>query len=468
MVIMGKKEKTKKLMTNMILFTVGNMGSRLLVFFLVPLYTYALSTADYGIADLVSTTAFLLIPIMTLNIQDAVLRYGLDSMYDTKAVLSVGIKLNFIGAIVTAGLCMLAALLNLFKWNWYVYFFLFFIYFFGAINNCMSFYLKACDEIKLVTISGIINTAITCLLNIVALIVLKCGLVGYLSAYMLGSFFSSVYLFLKGHLYAKIIINPDKTVEKEMIHYSKPLILNSVAWWINNSSDRFIVTYFCGVAVNGIYSVAYKIPSILTTLQTVFYNAWSISAVTEFDSEDSDGFIGKTYSVYCFLNSIACSIIMIFSIPIAKVLYQKEFFIAWTYTPFLLVGTFFCGISLFQGCIFTAVKQTVIVSKTTILGAVINTFFNIILIFCIGAQGAAISTMLGYFSTFLGRHIYLRRFVDMKMNWTEHFVSIIILIVQACVAGSYNNVIYEIVLFALLLIVQKDSIKIFFDKRISK
>ena len=130
MVIMGKKEKTKKLMTNMILFTVGNMGSRLLVFFLVPLYTYALSTADYGIADLVSTTAFLLIPIMTLNIQDAVLRYGLDSMYDTKAVLSVGIKLNFIGAIVTAGLCMLAALLNLFKWNWYVYFFLFFIYFY--------------------------------------------------------------------------------------------------------------------------------------------------------------------------------------------------------------------------------------------------------------------------------------------------------------------------------------------------
>lgn len=465
---MREKEKTKKLLTNMVLFTIGNMGSRLLVFFLVPVYTFALSTSDYGVADLVTTIAFLLIPIMTFNIQDSVLRFGLDSKYDSNSVLSVGIKINIRGAFFTCLLCLFASFINLFEWDRHIYLFLFLIYFFGAINNCMTFYLKACDEIKIVTISGIINTAVTCLLNIILLLVLKWGLVGYLFANLAGSFVTSMYLFIKGKLYSRVVFTSDKSLKTEMTTYSKPLILNSVAWWINNSSDRFIVTYLCGVAINGIYSVAYKIPSILTTLQTVFYNAWSISAVTEFDPEDSDGFIGKTYSVYCFLNSVACSVIMIFSIPIAKLLYQKEFFSAWEYTPFLLVGTFFCGISLVQGCIFTAVKQTAIVSKTTIMGAVVNTVLNIILVFYIGAQGAAISTMIGYFTTYIYRHICLRKIIHMNVDWVKHFCSVVLLTIQAIITAFHNNVICELIVFILLVIVQKESITIFISKHHKK
>ena len=47
-------------------------------------------------------------------------------------------------------------------------------------------------------------------------------------------------------------------LSEDMKNYSKPLILNSISWWINSASDRYVVTWLCGVAVNGIYSVAYK------------------------------------------------------------------------------------------------------------------------------------------------------------------------------------------------------------------
>ena len=55
-----------------------------------------------------------------------------------------------------------------------------------------------------------------------------------------------------------------------MLKYSCPLIANTVAWWITNASDRYVVMWLCGTAANGIYSVAYKIPSILNILQSFY------------------------------------------------------------------------------------------------------------------------------------------------------------------------------------------------------
>ena len=61
-------KKYKKLGKNTLLMVVGNFASKLLTFFLVPLYTYCLSTSEYGISDLMSTTISLIVPFLTLTI----------------------------------------------------------------------------------------------------------------------------------------------------------------------------------------------------------------------------------------------------------------------------------------------------------------------------------------------------------------------------------------------------------------
>ena len=65
--------KYKKLLSNSLVFTIGNLGSKLLVFLLVPLYTYAMTPQEYGMADLYQTTANLLLPLITMNVFDATL-----------------------------------------------------------------------------------------------------------------------------------------------------------------------------------------------------------------------------------------------------------------------------------------------------------------------------------------------------------------------------------------------------------
>ena len=68
-----------------------------------------------------------------------------------------------------------------------------------------------------------------------------------------------------------------------MTDYSKPLVVDTISWWINNASDRYIVMAFCGASITGIYSVSYKIPSLLNLFQNIFNQAWLLSAVKEND-----------------------------------------------------------------------------------------------------------------------------------------------------------------------------------------
>ena len=125
---MDKSQKLKKLSLNTLLFTISGFGSKIISFLFVPLYTYMLSTEEYGNLDLMSTTAQLMIPILTLNIQDAVLRFALDKAYDNKKVINVALKIFGAGSAVMFGAVVLFDRLQLFsldsKYIWYVFDFL--------------------------------------------------------------------------------------------------------------------------------------------------------------------------------------------------------------------------------------------------------------------------------------------------------------------------------------------------------
>jgi len=212
-----------------------------------------------------------------------------------------------------------------------------------------------------------------------------------------------------------------------------------------------------GVAVNGIYSISYKIPTILTMFQSIFYNAWSISAISEFDKEDLDGFIGHNYRLYSFVSIGVCSVLLLFNIPLAGLLYSGEYFQAWKCVPFLLVGTVFNGISQFEGALFAAVKKTKKVSITTVTGAVMNTILNLVMIPYFGAVGAAFSTMLGYLVMWVLRTIFVREFICMKVDWAKHGLAIGCLIVQAVLTTCNVFLPVQVLLVAVILLLHSNE-----------
>lgn len=453
---MSKSKKAKDLSINTLLFTISNFGTKIISFLLVPLYTYVLSTTDYGNLDLVTTTVQLLVPIMTLNIQDAVLRFCLDKEYEPLQAAKVGIKVAGIATFILGIGLLIVYNLPFFHLSAMYSVYLYLLFIANAFNNILSMYLKAVNKIKLLVVCGILNTLLTFSLNVVLLLIVKLGVLGYLIANISGTTIAILIMVLGSDLLKSGSVIVPNGLFKTMSLYSLPLVANSVAWWLNNASDRYILAFFCGAAVNGIYAVAYKIPTILSTIQSVFYSAWSISAITEFDEDDSDGFIGNVYMTYSCISIVGCSVIMLFNIFIAKILYANEFYAAWKYVPPLLVGTVFNGIALFEGCIFTAVKQTKQVSITTVLGAVVNTICNFALIPFIGALGASIATMIGYIAIWVIRTIQMRKIIRIKADWKIQIFGFVILLCQCAIALCLKEFYWQLPFILLVVLSHKN------------
>lgn len=423
----------------MLFLTVGQFGTKLLSFFLVPLYTSVLTSAEYGTYDLYSATVSLFVPILTLNIADSTTIFLLDKANSKQGIISISLKYYFCSLVIfAAAICLNLAFKFLPLFNEYPVF-LFLMFAVNGLVNLLLCYARGLDRIKDVSVSGVLCSAVMIALNIVFLIPLHLGLKGYYIATIYGSLVQILYLCVSMKIFGFIKFKrQDKSLKKEMLGYSCPMILNTVSWWINSVSDRYMVTAFCGVVANGIYSVAYKIPSILTMFQSIFSQAWTLSAVQDFDSEDKSGFFSRMYSLYNVCMVLLCSVLILADKFIAHILYAKDFYEAWRYVPFLLVSVVFGSLSGYLGGIFSAVKDSRSFASSTVAGAVLNIGLNFFLIRLWGALGAAVATMASYVLVWAMRLYKAKKIMRLEVSLLRDCVSYVLLVFQ-CVAMLFSG-----------------------------
>lgn len=423
--------KYKYLVKNTVLFTISSFGSKILTFLLVPLYTSVLKTSEYGTVDLIITIATLLISVFTLNISDAVLRFAIERKERQDEILSYGLQILLKGTFFFAVLLIVAYLMHLVNWKSYCYVFLFLYFFSTALYQLLSGYLRALDKVVIVAVSGIVVTSITIISNILLLLLARWGLIGYMISIIAGNFGASLYcVFYLDYSWKSVIKKCDVHVQKEMKKYSIPLIFNGVAWWMNSSIDKFFITWICGIEMNGIYAVSTKIPTILTTFNNIFAQAWNLSAIKEFDKDDKDGFFTKIYNTYNSCLVILCSALIIINIWLAKLLFAKDFFEGWKYSSFLLISVVFSALSSFVGCIFSASKDSRVFAISTVVSAIINIVLNAMLISLWGALGAAVATAICFFAIWQIRMICARKYIRWKTNMVRDYLAYALLVLQ--------------------------------------
>lgn len=263
----------KKLGVNILMFAISSFGTKVISFLLVPLYTSYLTTVQYGTADMLFTISTILLPIFSVEITEGVMRYVLDKTYESQKVLLIAIRTILFGSIVLYISLSIIRALNIINIPDLYYIFLFLNFLFSCFYNLFINYLKGKEKIHNIVIAGLLSSITNAGCNILFLTQLGMGVEGYLFASVISLGLPLVYLVVSSlrYGYLKIVtVNIDKALERKMLSYSVPLILNSLAWWINNSLDKFFVTLICGMSANGILAVAYKIPSLLSILQTVF------------------------------------------------------------------------------------------------------------------------------------------------------------------------------------------------------
>lgn len=447
-------KKYKELLKNIGVLTLSNFGSKLLSFFLIPLYTAVLTTEEYGNFDFISVTISLLIPLLTINIAEGAWRYLLDEKLGDdkkKQICGISFKITIYSIIFVFVLICINNYFNisLIVKNYSIYFILY--YAVSVLYQFAQNITRGFDRLNNIAISGIINSILMLSLNLLFLLVFDLKLDGYFLSNILANIISTIYLFLSAKIHRNLRMkNDDQKLKKELTDYSKPLMLNSIGWWVNSVSDRYVVTFICGVAANGIYSIAYKIPSIMSIIQSIFNQSWTISATKNLKDKNSTDYFNNIYKYYNLIMVASCSILIIFSKLLARLMYLNEFYVAWKYMPFLMIALVFGGLSGVLGGMFSAVKDSKIMGKTTIIGAIVNIFGNIVLVYNFGVIGAAISTAFSYFIVWVIRINYLKKYINLSIEIKKDLLVYCLLIIQAILLLVLDN---NIVLYSLQLLI---------------
>ena len=444
--------KVKYLLKNMGILTISNFSSKILVFLLVPLYTSVLSTSEYGLYDLAVSTATLLFPILTFNVSDAVMRFLMEKNINKNSIITIAIKFIIFSIIIFGIIMFIFYKTGLWPdiYGYEAYIFIYYVSY--AINQTMIQFAKGIERVKDLGVAAVISTLVMLLGNIILLVVFKFGLIGFFASNILSQIFSALYLILKIKAWNYVVLNSlNKTLQKDMLVYSIPLIATVVGWWINSTADKYVVTFMLGVAANGLLSVSYKIPQIINTLQGIFSQAWQISAIKEYGNEETKLFYGKTFIIINFLMCISCAILILFTQPLAHILYAKDFFYAWKYVPFLLVSSVFNCASALMGPILSAKKDSKSMMLSAILGAISNVIFNVILVYFMGVQGATIATVISSYIIYAIRKIAVGKDIEVD-SYYKILILWILLCLQAFIEVYIQNYFIEIIIIIIIAI----------------
>lgn len=424
-----KENRVKYLLQNTVIFAFGNIATRLISFFLVPIYTNVLSTTEYGIIDTVFTVCTLLAPVISLNIMEGIMRFALIKNADHNKIMSVGL-ICFLFAIVAALLIIPLANTIPAIAPYTVYMYCYVVLFSGS--QIFLAYLRGKEQLLQYSIGNIINTVCIAVFNIYYLVVLHQGIAGYFKAYIWASAITMLYAFYVGNV--KEVIHRfhlDRQIAGQMIRYSAVLIPNSFMWWITNSSDRLMISAMVGAAANGLYAVSYKLPTLIQVVTNIFNQAWSYSAIHENDSEDRDEYFNQIFNVVFMIATLSAVGLLAIIKPFMRIYVADIYYDAWRYVPYLAVGFVYSTVATFLGTSYTVNIDGKGYLCSATCGAGVNLVLNLLLIPGMGVSGAALATCLSYISVFVYRYVDTQKYVSLVVFSARNLAATCILVLTA-------------------------------------
>ena len=304
--------KFKKLCSDTFILALGTFGSKLLVFLLMPLYTAWLSPTEYSAAELITGTANLIMPFVCMGLTTGIFRFAAERGSDQQVVFSSGMTLLGVGL----GGLLLVGLPFCFVGVWRLEIALILAYIlFANVQAVCAQYVRAIDRTRLFAVQGLLNTVLTVLFNVIFLVVFDMGVTGYVLSVVVGNLITTVFLVFTARLWQVYRFSAvRRETVSELIRFSLPMVPTTVCWLITDLSDRYFVNAICGAEVNGIYSAAYKIPTVVNLISTIFMQAWQFSAVAQSaDEEECKNFYSVVFRGFLSLIFIGTAGLILFS-----------------------------------------------------------------------------------------------------------------------------------------------------------
>lgn len=458
----------KKLALNIFLMFWVYFLPKSLGFLLLPVYTSYLSTEEYGIADVILTTSCLISPFVSLGMPGAIFRFNIENKDDYRPyriATSIFVKNVLILILV------LCAVYFLFQIKFLYLFYLFLTTGFSLLSDINISYLRSLEKMKLVSVCGVGSSFLTAFCNVLFIVVFNLGLYGFLLSSIVGYAFNYLVSGISIYGYRKKILSVNKLkgikiLRKEMLQFSIPTIFSGILWWVTSSSDRYFITWMCGSSANGIYSVAFKIPLIIVTIDAIFGAAWLNTLYDTYKTKEGKAYIIKVFNGYSFLLCFLCSFLIMTNKFLSNLLFSKEFYEAWKYVPILLISVVLSTSSNFLSTLLAVYKKTKISLNISIITALLNVSLNWILISITRSPlGAALATCLSFFVTYALNYKKSKNVSNIDFHTGKQLLMFIILCLQSALSITNESpVTSSFISLVLIAILNYKLLKYFFIK----
>jgi len=440
------KRKTG-LIKNTAILAVGNFSTKLMVFFLVPLYTYYLPLYDYGKFELYLTELSIIYIIFSFQSVEIVFRFIQDCKNDKQitSTVSNALVIALLGiTLFTIGMAVFSAITK------FQYCLLFILHVASNIlSNMFLQIIRGMNKTMLYTAVTVISTFVQIAVNIIFVVGVGIGATVMLISPIIVNTFIIAILILKEKFLSNCKISAiNYATIKEQLKFSLPLIPNALSIWFLSSIGRFILLFYYGTEAVGLLVFVLKFPQLLSTINSIFFMAWQVSIISEFDSEDKDSFASEVFQHY---SSVLLSSILIILPLIKLVIFNimgESYVSAWVYIPIFFVGVIFGSFAQFYNTGFYGAKKTGNVFVSALISSTVYIIIGIILAKPIYIFGVGIAYSISEFIRWLVVKNKVSQYMKVKINIKQQVLIAIlagVFTVSYYIAGIWMQVIMCII-----------------------
>lgn len=213
-------------------------------------------------------------------------------------------------------------------------------------------------------------------------------------------------------IFLKIRFSMDRALLKRMVPYAFPVMVAGFAFMVNENFDKAVQIYFISKEQAGAYGGVYKLAVVMTLFVTAYRMGIEPYFFKQMYQADAKNTYAKITEYFTLFGSVA-ALAIITNISWLKLLFipNESYWIALDIIPFIVLANLCFGIYYNLSTWYKVTDRTLVGTYLSWLGAALTIALNLLLLKRYGFMVSAYATLLVYFvmmvfSYLLGQKYY--------------------------------------------------------------
>ena len=422
---MSRRKSIRTLAKDTFWYGAGMIVRKSVGLIMLPIYTAALTTSDYGMLELANVTMYLVSMVISFQLQAGmtwIYAYGAkddrDKMEDAVSTTLTGTLL--LGLVVMVPLLALRRFLSPIIFTQGVDAEVYGLVVTGGfLNSIFAIYtncLRNESRPGMFNVVTMINFVVTLGLQILFVVVYRLGYYGS----MLGAWLAGLSVIAVSFPWFVRVIRRRFRWDtfKFIAAYSAPMVPAAIALWLLNLSNRFFLKEFSTLDQLGLFSVAFRINFVLYLVLDASRLAWTptqFKFATDPDNQTLYPRVTTYFVMFFFVTGLTFSVLakdlLHFFVPLQ---YQD----AYKVVPVIALANIFNMCTMFSSIGFTLHKKQHLSTFWYVLATVVCQALNylFIAVWKMGNMGAALAPTISFGIVLAGIHVHSQKYYRFRLE----------------------------------------------------